>query len=795
MSLVSACSEPPEEALAARWDMLDAYCTDCHNDAELAGEFSLQRVSASSVAAHPDRWERVVRRLRGKVMPPPGSPHPGAEQVQAFVAALEATLDASAESKGAVPGSVVLHRLNRVEYQTAVQSLLGVNIDASRLLPADVTSDGFDNVAEVLRVSPTYLDQYIAAAREISIMAVGNPSSEPVRTQYRSDNWNHTAHVDGLPLGTRDGLVVEHYFPADGEYVFSLDVSSEPGAELRAYPQGWLEYAHQAILTIDGRQLFEAELGGEEDLRWVDQLQISAVEEIKARFHDIRLPVKAGYRQIGATFLARSYAESDFALQRFVPGELVPDVPQMLGVTIVGPYDASGISESTRTRERVFICHPQDAEQELSCAEKILTNLARLAFRRPVTEADLTTLLSFYRSGRAAGGFEAGIQKGLFAILASTKFLYRGELSGLSATLPTGAAYPITDLELASRLAFFLWSEGPDEELLALAESNGLSDPKVYEAQVERMLADPRSESLVTNFAFQWLGVRGLETTLPDAVLYPNFDVDLRDAFQREMKLVLDSILRSGDRSVVELVTAPYTFVNERLARHYGISGVRGDQFRRVELEDPERWGLLGKGSVLTTTSYPDRTSPVLRGAWIMEQLLGTPPTPPPPGVETNLVQVVEQPRSVRERLELHRTVPSCNHCHGVIDPLGQALENYNAIGEWRLRERDTGVSIDATGELAGGGKVSSPRDLRQALSEEPQQFVQTLTEKLLTYALGRTVEYYDMPTVRAIVRDSAREHYSFASIVMSVAKSNAFRMRSVPDENVPETVAATAPR
>jgi hypothetical protein len=794
LSLLAACAKSPEEALASRWNMLETYCTDCHNDAERAGELSLQRATVSSVAAEPERWEHVVQRLRGKVMPPPGSPHPSTDQVQAFVAALESALDASAASREAVPGSVVLHRMNRVEYQTAVRSLLGVDIDASRLLPADVTSDGFDNVAEVLRVSPTYLDQYIAAAREVSIMAVGDPSPEPNRWQYRSDNVNHTAHVDGLPLGTRDGLTVEHYFPADGEYVFSLDVSSEPGAELRAYPQGWLEYEHEAILTVDGRQVFKAELGGEEDLRRVDQLQISAVEEIKSRFHDIRLPVKAGYRQIGATFLARSYAESDFALQRFVPGELIPDVPQMLGVTIVGPYAASGISEATRTRERIFVCYPEEARQELSCAEQILGRLAHLAFRRPVTEADLATILAFYRSGREGGSFETGIQKGLFAILASTKFLYRGELGGPPEAVPPGAAYPITDLELASRLAFFLWSQGPDEELLALAESKRLSDPQIYEAQVERMLTDPRSESLVTNFAFQWLGVRALDTALPDAVLYPNFDAELRNAFRREMELYLDSILRSSGHSVVELVTATHTFVNERLARHYGIAGVRGDRFRRVELADPERWGLLGKGSVLTTTSYPDRTSPVLRGAWVMEQLLGTPPTPPPPGVETNLVQVVEQPRSVRERLQLHRTEPSCNHCHGVIDPLGQALENYNAIGEWRLRERDTGVPIDPSGELAGGGSVASPSDLRQAISEEPEQFVQTLTEKLLTYALGRTVEYYDMPTVRAIVRDSERDNYSFASLVMGIAKSTAFRMRSAPvDEGTSAAVVATA--
>ena len=792
-TLLAACDRAPDNALAERWDMLGVYCTDCHNDAEFAGGLTLDGVTPAEVAAHPETWEHVVRRLRGKVMPPPGAEHPDAAQVDEFVAALEAALDAAPESRGANPGNVAWHRLNRVEYETAVKELLGVSFDASQLLPPDMTSDGFDNVAEVLRVSPTYLDQYIAAAREISIKAVGNPASQPGRAQYRANNWNHSAHVDGLPLGTRDGLLVEHYFPSDGEYVFDLNVSSEPGAELRAYPQGWLEYRHQAILTIDDRQVFEGELGGEEDLRAVDRFQISAVEDIKSRFHNVRAFVKAGYHQVGATFLARSYAESDFALQRFVPGEGVPDVPQMLGVTIVGPYEAAGISESTRSRERIFTCYPNSEEQELPCAEQILSDLARLAFRRPVTEQDLGTLLDFYHSGRASGGFERGIQKSLLAILASTKFLYRGERGGPPEGLEPGATYAVSDLELASRLAFFLWSEGPDDELLDLAEDKQLGDPEVFEAQIRRMFADPRSETLVTNFAFQWLSVRMLETALPDVVLFPNFDPQLRDAFEREMELFLDSILRSENRSVVELLTAPYTFVDERLARHYRVSGVRGDRFRRVELEDPQRWGLLGKGSILLTTSYPDRTSPVLRGAWVMEHLLGTPPTPPPAGVETNLTQVAtDQPRSVRERLELHRTVTSCNHCHGVIDPLGQALENYNAIGEWRLRERDTGVPIDSAGELAGGGgSVSSPSDLREALSVEPEQFVQTVTQNLLTYALGRRVEYYDMPTVRAIVRESAQHDYSFASIVMGVAKSAAFRMRRVPDSDTQETVAA----
>jgi len=790
--LVAGCAKAPEEALADRWGMLGQYCTECHSDAERAGELSLEHVTPAAVADHPQIWEQVVRRLRGGVMPPPGGKHPQPEQVTEFVAALEASLDAAAGAKGVSPGRVVMHRLNRVEYQTAVRDLLGVDVDASRLLPADVTSDGFDNVAEVLRVSPTYLEQYIAAAREISIKAIGNPKPAAARADYRSKTKNHTAQVEGLPLGTRDGMVVKHYFPADGEYVFDLNVSSEPGAELRAYPQGWLEYEHTAILTIDGKKVFEASLGGEQDLRDVDHLQIAAVNAIKDRFHNVRLPVKAGYRDIGVAFIARSYAESDHRLQGFTPGEGVPDVPQMLGVQVVGPYGPSGISEPTQTRERIFVCYPETDVQESPCAERILTKLARLAFRRPVTDADMEPLLRFYRTGREAGTFETGIQKGLLAVLSSTKFLYRMEPEAPPAEVKTGEAYWVSDLELASRLAFFIWSEGPDEELLELAESKRLSDPKIYAAQIERMLADPRSKSLVTNFGFQWLSVRQLDSVEPDPRLYPNFDEDLRQAFVEEMALFLDSVLRDKKKSVVELLTAPYTFVNERLALHYDIGGVRGERFRRVELTDKNRWGVFGKGSVLMATSYPDRTSPVLRGAWIMGHLLGTPPNPPPPGVETNLTPVsLEQPKSVRERLKQHRTVSSCNHCHGVIDPLGQALENYNAIGEWRMRERDSGVAIDPTGELADGRPVSSPVDLRQALTAQPEKFVQTVTQNLLTYALGRTVEYYDMPVVRSIVHDAARSNYSFASLVAGVATSAPFRMRSLPDTSGGETVAA----
>jgi hypothetical protein len=787
-SLLAACSESPEEALVNRWPMLERYCTECHSDAEQAGGMSLEGVTAADVAANPERWETVVRRLRGSVMPPPGGEHPGIAEVGGLVAALEANLDAAAAARGAAPGRVMLHRLNRVEYATAVRDLLGVDVDATRLLPPDATSDGFDNVAEVLRVTPTYLDQYIAAARDVSLRAVGSPNPKLARADYVSTNRNHSVHVDGLPLGTRDGLAVTHHFPADGEYVFNLRVSAEPGAELSAYRRSWLAYAHRVILAIDGQRVFEAELGGEDDLRDLDRYQIVTVNAIKDRFRNIRLPVTAGDREVVATFVARTRAESDYVLEGFVPGEGVPDVPLMLGFDVTGPYEPTGLSGELRSRERIFICEPQAAADQLPCAERILSNLARLAFRQPASEADLERLLTFYAQGAEAGGFEAGVQKGLLAILSSTKFLYRAEPGGPPEGVEPGAVYAISDLELASRLAFFLWSQGPDEELLALAESKRLREADVYARQVDRLLDDPRSRSLVTNFAFQWLSVRDIEVIDPDPKLYPNFGTDLRDAFAKEMELFADSILRDERRSVVELLTASHTFVNERLARHYGIPGVLGDRFRRVELEDPHRWGLFGKGSVLLATSYPDRTSPVLRGAWVMEHVLGVPPTPPPPGVETNLTASTERPTSVRERLALHRTQSSCNHCHGVIDPLGQALESYDAIGEWRERERDSGVTIDSTGNLADGRPVNSPSELREAIAAEPEKFVQTVAQNLMTYALGRRVEYYDMPAVRAVVREAAERDYSFAAIVKGVAVSPPFRLRSAPEVAASET-------
>ncbi|HYR42379.1 MAG TPA: DUF1592 domain-containing protein, partial [Terriglobia bacterium] len=580
-------------------------------------------------------------------------------------------------------------------------------------------------------------------------------------------------HVEGLPLGTRGGILVEHLFPADGEYQFNIGNLATAG-----YVRG-LEYRHRVVMTVDGAKVFQQELGGEEDIKAIDQQQARAVAAINGRFQNIRLSVKAGPHQVGVTFVARTFAESDNTFFSFVPSEGVDRIPTIRTLEVIGPFNPLGLSD-TPSRHRIFVCRPEPsakAIEESACARKIISTFAQRAFRRPVTEQDLAAPLAFYRTAREEEDFDAGIRNALTAILSSPKFLYRAE------TVPEHLAqssYRITDLDLASRLSFFLWSRLPDDELRNVASSRKLSDPKVLDQQVRRLLADPRAKSLVTNFAFQWLKVRNVDNIDPDAVQFPNFDEPLREAFKGEMELFVDSIIRE-DRSVLDLLTANYTFVNERLALHYGIPNVRGERFRRVTLEDPNRWGLLGKGSVLMVTSYPNRTAPVLRGAFILENISGTPPSPPPPNVEGfKENKAGEKARSVREIMEQHRANPSCNACHGVMDPLGFAFENFNAIGEWRVKDQDAGTSIDASGKLVDGTSISGPVDLRKALMKHPEQFVQTMTEKVLTYALGRTVEYYDMPTVRKIVRQAARDDYRFSSIVMGIVKSAPFQMRRV---------------
>jgi hypothetical protein len=547
---------------------------------------------------------------------------------------------------------------------------------------------------------------------------------------------------------------------------------------IAGYVRG-MEYKHTLVVTIDGVKVFQNTIGGEEDIKAIDQQQAPAVAAINARFMDIPVKVTAGPHKVGVMFVARTFAEPDEVLHSFRPSAGEDRIPRIGSLEIQGPFNPTGVS-ATPSRARVFVCRPKNQNDELLCAKTILTSIARKAYRRPITDADLEAPLSFYGAARALSDFDMAIRDALPTILASPKFLFRAERSPVG--LAPGSIHAVGDVELASRLSFFLIGRAPDNELLAVAERGTFTTPTVLEAQVRRLLADPRSESLVNSFAFQWLKMRALEDIDPDPIIFPNFDDNLRAAFRREMELFVGSVLRE-DRNVLDLLTANHTFVNERLALHYGIPNIRGDRFRRITLSDPNRWGLLGKGAVLLTTSYANRTAPVLRGAWILENLLGTPPAAPPPDVEAfQENKDGEKARSVREIMEQHRAKPSCNACHGVMDPLGFALENFDAIGEWRAEDRYAGTAIDASGRLIDGTSVNSPADLRVALTKRPEQFVQTLTERLMTYALGRTVEYYDMPTVRKIVREAARDNYRFSSIVMGIVRSAPFRMRMVPE-------------
>jgi mono/diheme cytochrome c family protein len=750
-----------------QWQLIEKRCAECHNSLDWAGGLAFDTMSAHEIGADAETWEKAVRKLRGRQMPPPGEPQPDAKTIDSFVSWMEGELDRAAAAQPD-PGFVGLHRLNRTEYAREIERLLGFPVDAKALLPKDVSSDGFDNVAATLRISPAFLDQYISAARTVSRQAIGSTTAKPSSREYRVDPaTDQSKHIDGLPLGTRGGFVLEHYFPADGEYEFSIRDFFFMGAGYVTK----IDQPHTVVMTIDDVPVFRQDAGGKKDLDDVDRRQAIAADEMQARFNQIRVRIEAGLHRVGVTFVQRSFAQSDSPLQ---PIAMLPEmerVPTIPGLDISGPFNVTGVSE-TASRRKIFICRPASAAEELPCAKRILENLASAAFRRPVTDEDLEAPLAFYAVGRHARDFEAGIENGLTAILSSTKFLFREDAA---------TSGRLSDLELASRLSFFLWSAGPDQELIDTATRGRLGDEQVLDAQVRRLLADPRSGSLITNFAFQWLNVGRIDNIQPDPVVYPNFDPDLREGFREEIRLFLDSVIRS-QRSVLDLLRSDVTFVNERLARQYGIANIRGAQFRPVRLTDPNRWGLLGKGAVLMGTSYGNRTSPVLRGAWILENISGTPPTSPPPGVEQfKENEPGKQAETVRARLELHRSQKSCNSCHGVIDPLGFALENYDVVGAWRNRDRDAGTTIDAAGRLASGVDVNGPAQLSQALLAKPDQFVQALTEKLMVFALGRPVRHQDMPTVRAIVRQAAAEDYRFEAIVKGIVKSDAFLLRQPP--------------
>ncbi|HEX5045867.1 MAG TPA: DUF1592 domain-containing protein [Gammaproteobacteria bacterium] len=760
-----------------RFALVQKYCTECHNPDDLAGDISFKGLTADSVPRHAEIFERATAKLRGNLMPPPGSPRPSPKEIDGLVAFLERSIDEHAPAQA---GYVAAQRLSRAEYASAVKALLDVDIDAAEYLPAEIEVEGFSNIAAALSTSPAFVEQYVNAASDVAHLAVGEPKPKVATAYFPPPAARQDAYVAGLPLGTRGGLKVTHTFPADGEYRITL---TDLGVGL--YPRA-VETRQTLVVLVDRREQFRADIGGEEDRVLVDQGGAPARAQIMKRFAAIPLQVKAGAHEIVVTFVERSRAASDEQISEFTPassfsysgGGRVAGI--VGGINMVGPYNSTGLTR-TASRAKLFVCEPEVASRERECAERITADLARRAFRRPVGKADLDRLLPFYEEGRKGpGGFDEGIELMTTAVLASPDFLYRTIAPTKD---PNAKAQALTPLELASRLSFFLWSQGPDDELLKLAESAELAKPSVLDAQVRRMLEDPRAEVLVTSFAEGWLAVDDLEAVQPDKNLFPEFTDALRKDFAQEIKLFLASVLLEN-KNVQTLLTADWTFVNERLARHYGIEGVVGPQFRRVTLADPARHGLLGKGAVLLRTSYGDRTSPVLRGAWVLGKLMGTPPTPPPPGVETNLsTPEGEQPKTVRERLSKHRTSPTCKACHGVIDPYGLALENFSATGAWRVRDKEADAPIDASTELPGGTPVAGPVQLTAALLERDDQLVQALTSKLMMYAIGRELEYFDMPQVRRIVREAKAHDYTFSAIVAGIVESDAFRMQAVRRE------------
>jgi len=796
----SQTASVPDSHLAT----IKQYCGGCHNDRLKSAGVSFDGLTTESIGQRADVFEKAVRKLRGRLMPPPGNRQPDQHDVDALVAWLETKLDAAGgepvsdaqlglphRSRQAQAGHVPAQRLTRTEFGAAVNDLLGIELKADELLPAEIEVNGFENVSAALSVSPAFLDQYVAAARLAARLAVGDPTKVTSAT-YLLPPAEQPDHIDGLPLGTRGGMKFRHNFPADGDYRFTI---LDLGIDLYSRV---LETRHTVVILVDGREVFRGDVGGTDDLRTADRKGAPGRAEIIKRFANIPVPVKAGTYDVAVTFIERAHVESDefvggpqgfLAGDEFSRGDREPRL--VGGVKVEGPFNSPGVSE-TPSRRKIFICRPESrrssAESRSSeggCARRIAANLARTAYRRPVTEADVDSLMPYFDAGRkpvaptppGAGGFDSGIEQMIAAILVSPEFLYRAIRTPENA--PAGFVNPLSDLELASRLSFFLWSQGPDDTLLKVAAAGRLRAPGALQAQARRMLHDWRASSLVHNFAIKAFDLDKLNQVVPDPNVFRTFNDDLRRDMATEVESFIGSVLLE-DRSVGDLLTANDTFLNERLARHYGISSVYGPQFRRVRLDDPRRWGIMGKGAVLLRTSYGDRTSPVLRGAWVMGKLMGTPPTPPPPDVDTDLsTPKGEAPKTVRARLEKHRTKPGCNQCHGVIDPIGLALENFDAIGRWRETDQEAHAPIDARTVLPNGRAVDGPAQLRDALFTGRDLFVRAFTEKLMMYALGRELQWYDMPQVRTVVRGAAAQDSRLSAIVSGIVSSDSFRMQA----------------
>ncbi len=753
-------------------EVINKYCVPCHNDKGRTGGLSLEHADFADVPRGAETWEKVIRKVRAGMMPPIGAARPEVTQLKALVTFLETSLDRAAEVKPR-PGRTAMHRLNRTEYANAIRDLLALDVDAAALLPPDDESSGFDNIADVLTLSPSLMERYLSAGWNISRTAVGNLNIAPATSVYRVlPDLSQDQHIEGLPPGTRGGILVQHYFPLDGEYTLKVRLWRNTFDLMRG-----MEDSHDIEVAMDGVRLKLVTAGGREDFMKMAENPGTFGTDLDQRL-TVRMPVKAGTHTIWATTVLRSHALRDDMIKPFIrttiDGLDIMGDPSVDRLTVEGPFAATG-SGDTPSRKKIFICKPATPKDEQACATRILSTLARLAYRKPVDKATLSTLMEFYARGRSnRRSFDSGIESALQFILASPEFLIRFESD--PPNLAANAAYRLDDFALASRLSFFLWSSIPDNQLLTLAEQGKLKDPAVLEQQVRRMLADARSRALISNFAEQWLHLRNLKNSTPDLQAFPNFDDNLRQAMKEETTLLFDSIMRE-DRSVLDLLNADYTFVNERLARHYGIPNVYGSQFRRVTIANETRRGLLGQGSILTVTSYPNRTSPVERGKWILTNLLGVPPQPPPPNVPP-LEDSSSDGRvlSLRERMEKHRANPVCAGCHRLMDPIGFALENFDGAGHWRTN--DDGAKIDASGTLFNGAKIDGVVGLRRELSAQPEVFVGVMTEKMLTYALGRGIEYYDMPAVRKIVQDGRSRDFRFSSVVVGITRSLPFQMR-----------------
>ncbi len=769
-ALAAGCSRNLEPAEATA--LLEDYCADCHNATDLDGGFAFADLDAAHVEAHPDAWESVVRKLRTRTMPPAAAQRrPDVKTYESLATWLESQLDAKLPAS---PGRPALRRLNRAEYANSIRDLLGLDVDVAALLPPDDAAYGFDNNADVLVVSPALLERYLSAADRVSALAVGDPrTAVGAKTYTVPGDQSQALHLAGLPLGTVGGVAVQHDFPLDAEYEFQVGLFRTNLDAIRG-----LEHPHELEIAVDGVRVLLAPIGaGHEPEMPPDTIITDRADATDARLR-ARAPVGAGARTVTASFI-RKVGSGTNRLRPFDRSNAgtydSTGRPHVETLTITGPFEPTGIG-STASRERIFVCTPTSAAEEEPCAREILTNLARRAYRRPVEEADLERLLPFYRDGREQGSFDAGIQLALRRLLASPSFVFRIEADPADAA--PGTAFAVSDVELASRLSFFLWSGPPDDTLLEVAAAGRLRERAVLEEQVRRMLRDPRAGELVENFAGQWLHLRNLDTIKPNTDFFPDFDDNLRQAFKRETELFFASIV-DENRSILDLLTADYTFVDERLAHHYGIPNVYGSRFRRVTLppELEARRGLLGKGGVLMATSHADRTAPSLRGKWLLENLLGTPPPAPPANVPPLPAEPGAAPKTMRERLDVHRANPACANCHALIDPLGFALENFDAVGAWRAF--DAGGPVDASGRLPDGTALAGIADLRAALIADPRVFAGTFVEKLMIYSLGRGLTAYDMPVVRGILRDAAEDDYRFESIVLGVVTSAPFRMRA----------------